>query len=273
MIDNIIDITRKPKTSAVRPEEVLLQITLAFMVFLGFLVSDEVVSKIAFQYQLDGLERGLADANGLKIEEIHQLRLANQKHQLLEKWWKKRETLPLFYLTSSFSQDPNSPLHNSTIDELRTNPSFQELHRLSNLYFARGSEENRNDKISRLVETITEKSQEELAVLRQTQEGLALRSRTPTAKKATQSDELKQGVLQIENVNILKTEIEKDFNDQKNKVADIQHIAFTRFLGKQSNEHNRTLEQLINDWNKDLPMLPEVLGPLRKTALLSTSSN
>lgn len=273
MIDSFVDTKRRTNTCAVGPEEVLLQITLAFMVFLGFLVSDEVANKAALQYQMDGLEQGLTEVDKRNIVELGKLRFAEQKYVLLEKWWKKKNALPLFRLTA-FYNDANSPLHKSSIKELREDPSFRELHKHSNLYFSRKSKDHLKDEIDGLIEAITKKTQAELAILRRTQVGLKRTGKNSTSSIATQSAELRKGGLRIENVDVLRGEIEKDFDDQRAKVRDIQDLAFGRLLQMSFERAGDTsLEQTINEWDKDLPMLPEVKESRKKILVISSSSN
>ena len=278
--------TSSEKDHSVAAEEVLLQITLAFMVFLGFLVSDEVVNKTALGQELYAIEKGLRliidTPKQDMIRQLNQALSSEQKYKLLEAWWKIRSKLRLFQLTALF-EDNNSPLYEASIDELRTSSLFKSLHVISNNFFNDRSGKNLDTQINELVSAITGVPMEQSAFNLTRHRENSLSGQYQKAGEVSDFERLSEGVPHPKNIAILRQEIHKDFQDQKQKVCDIQYRAVTRLLDEgianwshfekeTEDPHIIDLDKVIEEWNKELPLLLDVKKAFEHTTSKSSSS-
>jgi hypothetical protein len=266
---------QQANASTVGPEEVLLQITLAFMVFLGFLVSDEVVDKAALQYRMDGLARGLVDVNSIEIQNANEVGLAEQEYKLLAKWWERKEKgeIDLFRLTALYPLDEaehkTGPLYETELTTLKESRSFKDLHEEAKRLFGRGAEKILEGEIDRQFEdTAKDFCTDPLRGYRG-QENLDRRSKDtdPADEAIIQSGELADGRLQRESMDALREAIRNDFEIQRSRVKAIQLEAFSRHMQAVLNgSPDQSLEDQIRIWEEDdLPMLPGVKDTLKST--------
>ena len=91
--------------SSVRPEEVLLQITLAFTVVLGFLLSAERAFKAELGHRLVRMEQAYEGLKrtpiGEAVEQRNQAKVAEERWRLLYEWINIRSNHDLFRYDSS----------------------------------------------------------------------------------------------------------------------------------------------------------------------------
>ena len=136
--------------NSITPEEILLQITLAFMVFLGYLLSNQVEQQAAITDRIvhvHAVVQSILNADkGDITRELALSNIRNQKLELLKCWEQSKQTNVFFRRVADFRLSGQGreagPLASIDIDRKVTNEGFQRLCKETTRLFLGDGKEN-----------------------------------------------------------------------------------------------------------------------------------
>ena len=268
-----------PRRVSVKPEEVLLQITLGFMVVLGYLLSDEVAVRGDLDRRLERAESVYADVRSASkddlVDEATKARNAEERALLLNAWLRVRTKRLLYRRVEVF--DESELLAALPADKPASEPLFRQFRdEVDRLFRPRGKTEEQQNA---LAEEITACAIEsiKLAGYRSPPPNIPVPqwvegTRAKVALEALDSyAQAGRKVVSPENVRFLISEIHTDFEGQRRRVGRIQldlviRLAEARLaqgvLQGASGEVRDILAQLLNELDEEIRLLPEVRSQL-----------
>jgi hypothetical protein len=264
----------------VGPEEVLLQITLGFMVVLGYLLSDEVGGRGDLGQRLERAEAIYAELQSASknelVEQVTQARNAEERALLLNAWLRTRAERLLYRRVEVFDES-GGMLAALPADKPASDPSFRQLRDEVDRLFRPGRQvEERQNALAEEITVCTLKSIE-LAGYRSPPSGVPVPQWVAGTKAWVALDALDRHaqaarkVVSPENLRFLISQIHTDFEGQRRKVGRIQLALVMRLaearlaqgvLQGASGEVREVLVQLLNELDEEVRMLPEVRSQL-----------
>jgi len=290
---------RVGRLRGVTPEEVLLQITLGFMVVLGYLLSDVIEEQAPLRTRLSLVDARLAKVEQErtilreilrpKLERVEeqyrkwqtspkaklareraQAVLAAQEMQLLNSWMKLKAGLPLFRLVGFFEL---GLLETIPADELTDDARFVALrNEVNRLFRGEAPAEDQKDPLDREIEDLARRCAETIGLQ------LPRGPYDPTSliddarqREAVRIADVQPNVVSWDNYRAIVDEIRTDFAGEKDKVAGIQldavkkigeHMLLEQAAAGRSSSAREVLREVLDQFEAEIGLLEEVRNKL-----------
>jgi len=267
---------RGPRGEVITPEEVLLQVSLAFTIILGFLLSDESAFSIAIGRRLQRAEAVYGELLGSSKDDLvretdRAIGLADRM-RLLNAWLKVRGAHGLFLRVQEFG-GPGDLMKHMSARDLLSNADFIYMRDRIDVLFGKtaSSDEPTGDLAGEIARCI---------VMSVAEAGFDMpdwKDEVPLWLQGTQSRQAlelldghgraRAGVTSSENLQFLAEEIQSDFVALRRGAARVQLKAVmsisTARIAREvtpgvSSDVERALAGLLDELDVDLKLLPEV---------------
>jgi len=267
---------RRENDMGVSPEEVLLQVTLAFTVVLGFLLSDENTFNASLNQRLTQAEQVYSQLqNESKITLVEQADAAveyAEQLKLLNAWLEIRANHPIFLRVQSL-EDSNGPLKTLSSKQLISHSMFLQLRNNITFLFrdAQYSDEPA-DNLAEEIATLTEKcvAKADYKIPEYPDDIPEWLNNTKTFKAMNfleRHSKNQTGIAQWKNIQFLIDEIHDDFFALRRRIARFQlrmvmEIAEEKAMQVSntgiSSDANQSLTIILDELDQSLTLLPEV---------------
>lgn len=267
---------RRDRDEVITPEEVLLQVSLAFTIILGFLLSDESALTIAIGRRLRRAEAVYGELLGSSKDDLvretdRAIGLADRM-RLLNAWLKVRDVHPLFLRVQEFG-GPGGLMRHMSPRDLLSNADFMDMRDAIDVFF--GGTASSDEPADELADEIAR-----CVVASVAEAGFGMPDWTDEAPlwlrraQSRQALELldghgraREGVALSENLQFLAEEIQADFVALRGRAARVQLRAVvsisTARMAREitpgvSSDVERALAGLLDELDAHLKLLPEV---------------
>jgi hypothetical protein len=272
---------RSNESGKVTPEEVLLQVTLAFTVILGFLLSDENAFNATLGHKLTQAEQVYGELRTTgKDALVEQADLAAEnaeRMRLLNAWITIRSQHPLFCQIQILEQE-NGPLALLSSTQLLSDKAFLAMRDDTNRLFGHGQPSDEpGDNLAQTIALLTGRSVEEAGYHVPQSPGELpgwLNNSEPIKAMGflERHARVRARIASWENVRFLLDEIHGDFDALRRRAARVQLRAVRKIAESKaaqgpnagvSADPNRSLVDLLDELDADLKLLPEVRQELQ----------
>jgi len=271
-------IWRTNKENLISAEEVLLQISLAFLILLGFLLSCETNKKTALQEVFRDVDKQietLAKSSKCDIAaEAHKARISEQKWRLWLAWENKIKAEHIFFHTLIILEERDSVLGVINGDALRKNHIFNEFRRETlRIFLGHQSDSTLKNPLTTEVRHLVERTLEVAGLaFPHNRSDLDKWLTDPIARKAQaffrERSPFDMKVASPENLHFIADVIYKDLVEARTRAVKIQVIAVTKIaeakvlhddaLQNDPSSALQVLEKVVSELDKPLWLLPEV---------------
>jgi len=290
---------RVGRLSGVTPEEVLLQITLGFMVVLGYLLSDVIEEQAPLRARLLMVDTRLAKVEQErtilreilqpKLEQVErqyrkwrtspraklareraQAVLAAQEMQLLNSWMRVKADLPLFRLVAFFEL---GLLETIPADKLTDDARFVALRgEVNRLFRGEAPAKDQKGPLDKEIEDLARRCAETVGLqLPQGPYDPTKLIEDAQQRQAVRIADVQPNVVSWDNYRSLVEEIRTDFAGEKDKVAGIQldavkkigeHMLLKRTAAGRSSSAREVLREVLDEFEDKIGLLEEVRNKL-----------
>jgi len=267
---------RRPRGESITPEEVLLQVSLAFTIILGFLLSDESAFSSAIGQRLRRAEAVYVELVGSSkvviIREADRAIGMADRMRLLNAWLKVRAEHPLFLRVQQFG-GPGGLMKHMSPRDLLSNADFIYMRDRVDMFFGgtASSDEPADELADEIARCVVKSVAEAGFDMPDWKDEVPLWLRNAQSRKAMElldnHGRTQAGVASRENLQFLAEEIQSDFVALRRGAARVQlkavmSMSTARMSQKiapgVSSDIERALAGLLDELDADLKLLPEV---------------
>lgn len=252
---------------AITVEEVLLQIALAFMVFLGYLLSRQGHYQADLDERLSDIELGMeTHGSGDHFQQAAMARNSEQRYMLLNEWLRERPAVRLFYWVGEFRRSaPRGGLATLEGDAMLTHAGFKELiNESARLYGTRQTRHEADYRRAAEVEAQVDLCLNRAGLVRATETSVTpIQAGTRHTGPEELTGQLESGKASVANVQFLREQIRNDYELARPLVKAIQAEAYyqlgeARLGGSKERDVAKLKERHLDLARKELRLLPEL---------------